>query len=260
MIIKRNRSICSVSNLKDIYSLLHSFIHLSSMGEVSQCPETFRIGQRSHKRWGKKKKNLLWGLPQVTAWKAWRGGCGHPDTQHSPWRYLLWSLSPAEIPLRLWKKDEKKILYLSESWSNLYELTSTFILVRVRILNCHTGRCGNQVMKMHSWNCFSTHWWYENQLWLNLWIAWVKNESIFLLQWLAASRIFQPGKNADLFMRSIKRHTPNTAFLAELSVTFSHLLSCIDKVNAGNQSQAYITSKYYDHIHLQNTQTLSSLN
>ena len=72
--------------------------------------------------------------------------------------------------------------------------------------------------------------------------------------------MLRPGRNADLFMRSIKRHTPNVAFLAELSVTFSHLLSCIDKVNAENQSQAYITSKYYDHIHLQSTQTLSSLN
>lgn len=72
--------------------------------------------------------------------------------------------------------------------------------------------------------------------------------------------MLQPGRNTALFMTSIKRHTPNVAFLAELSVRASHLLSYIDKVNAENQSQAYITSKYYDHIHLQSTQTLSSLN
>lgn len=47
--------------------------------------------------------------------------------------------------------------------------------------------------------------------------------------------MLQPGTNADLFMRSTKRHT-NVAFLAELSVTFSHSLSGIDKVNAENQS------------------------
>lgn len=38
-------------------------------------------------------------------------------------------------------------------------------------------------------------------------------------------RMLQGGRNADLFMRSMKRHTPNIDFLAELSVTLSHFLS-----------------------------------